>query len=73
MSEMPVIDPGKCNGCGLCISVCLCKALVMINNVVTIIESEDCGWCLQCEVVCPTGAITCPFEIIIEKHQLPTA
>lgn len=68
MAEMPVIDPKKCNGCGLCLSVCTCKALVMVGNVVTVIETEDCGWCLQCEMVCPTGAITCPFEIVIEEH-----
>ena len=66
MAEMPQIDQEKCNGCGLCISVCLCQALVMAQNVVTVIETDDCGWCLQCEVVCPTGAIAFPFEIVIE-------
>ncbi len=68
MAEMPVIDREKCDNCGLCIGVCACNALVLINNVVTAIDSEDCGWCLQCEIVCPTGAITCPFEIVIEEH-----
>lgn len=67
MAEMPVIDPEKCNGCGLCISVCSCKALVLVDNVIKVIETEECGWCLQCEVVCPTGAIACPFEIVIEE------
>ncbi len=66
MTEMPVIEKEKCSGCGLCISVCACKALVLVGNVVTIIETETCGWCLQCENVCPTGAIYCPFEIVIE-------
>ena len=66
--EMPVIDQKKCNGCGLCIGVCSCNALALVNNVITIIETEDCGWCLQCEVVCPTGAIVFPFEIVIEEH-----
>jgi len=67
MGEMPIIDEEKCNGCGLCISVCLCNALAMSkNNVVTIMDKVDCPWCLQCEVVCPTGAIAFPFEIVFE-------
>ncbi len=67
MSLMPLIALEKCNGCGLCISVCCCGALIMVNNVVTVVEVEDCGWCTQCEAVCPTGAISCPFEIVIEE------
>ena len=67
MSLMPLIALEKCNGCGLCINVCRCGALVMTDNVVTIVEVEDCGWCTHCEAVCPTGAISCPFEIIIEE------
>ena len=67
MSEMPIIESGKCNGCGLCISVCSCNALIIVNNVVVIIETEECGWCTLCEAVCPTGAISCPFEIVIEE------
>ena len=65
--EMPNIDQEKCNGCGLCISVCHCGALVLIESKVTVIETEECGWCTQCEIICPTGAISCPFEIIIEQ------
>lgn len=67
MLEMPVVDPEKCNGCGLCVSVCSCSALVLVNNIITVIETEKCGWCTHCEVVCPTGAISCPFEIVIEE------
>ena len=67
MFEMPLVDKEKCNGCGLCISVCSCGALVMVNNIVTVIEIEECGWCGLCEAICPTGAISCPFEIVIEE------
>jgi len=66
--EMPVVDQEKCNGCGLCVSVCYCSALILAGNVATIIETEECGWCTECEAVCPTGAIACPFEIIIEPR-----
>lgn len=65
--EMPVIDQEKCNGCGLCIEVCACGALQMVNGVVVVRETEDCGWCLQCDLVCPTGAVSCSFEIVSEE------
>ena len=69
MAEKPVINPEKCNGCGLCVNVCICGGLVIVNGVVTAVEVEDCGWCGMCEAVCPNDAIRCPFEIIIENNQ----
>jgi ferredoxin len=67
VAEMPVIDPKRCNGCGLCVGVCHLNALAIVNNVVTIIETVECDWCTDCESVCTTGAISCPFEIIIQE------
>jgi len=67
MLEMPQVDQERCNGCGLCIGVCSCNALILVNNIVTVIKTEDCGWCTECEAVCPTEAIVCPFEIVIEN------
>ncbi|MFO7773284.1 MAG: 4Fe-4S binding protein [Dehalococcoidia bacterium] len=64
MIEMPVIDPEKCDGCGLCVGVCHCNALAIVNKIVTFIETVECDWCTDCEIVCSTGAIVCPFEII---------
>lgn len=69
MVEMPVIDSRKCDGCGLCVSVCSCNALIMVGNIVIIVETEDCDWCTLCEAVCPTGALRCPFEIVIEEPR----
>lgn len=67
MAEMPVMDPEKCDGCGLCVRVCHCNALVIVDNIVTFIEGVECDWCTDCEIVCPTGAISCPFEIIVQE------
>ncbi|MFC2033623.1 4Fe-4S binding protein [Chloroflexota bacterium] len=67
MNVIPEIDREKCNGCGLCISVCLCKGLVLVDNKVTIIATVECSWCTLCEAVCPVGAICCPYEIVIEE------
>ena len=71
MLEMPLIESEKCSGCGLCIRVCSCNALVLVDNIIHIIETAECGWCTQCEAVCPNGAITCPFEIVIEVSKRP--
>jgi len=67
---MPIIYPEKCDGCGLCVSVCRCKVLVLVNNIATLKPKGKCKscktWCTLCEDVCPTGAITCPFDIVVE-------
>jgi len=68
VAEMPVIDPQKCDGCGLCVGVCHLNALAIVNDIITIIETVECDWCTDCELVCPTGAISCPFEIIIQER-----
>ena len=69
MGEMPLIDRDKCQGCGLCVSVCACGALVIEDNAVRVIEVGECQWCTLCELVCPNNAISCPFEIIVENEQ----
>ncbi len=67
MKVMPQIDTDKCNGCGLCVQVCKCDAFVLVDNIVRVVEVEDCYYCADCEAVCPTGAITCAFDIVFEE------
>ncbi len=71
MAKIPEIDWNKCNGCGLCVGVCSCQALVLVDNTVEVREKRECHqctrWCTMCEMVCPTGAIQCPFEVVIEE------
>ena len=66
MIEMPYIDLQKCNGCGICVSVCNCHAIIMKKGKAFIVETDGCGWCALCEIVCPEGAIICPFDIVVE-------
>ena len=66
MVEMPQINREKCDECGLCVSVCDCGAILLVDNVITIVETEKCKWCTLCEVICPKNAIVCSFEIITE-------
>jgi len=68
LPEMPSVDPQLCNGCGICVSVCHCSAIALVENVAIVTETNECGWCLQCEIVCPVGATTCPFEIVLENN-----
>ena len=63
MAGKIIIDPERCKGCTLCITVCP-------NNVITLSEKSnskgyfpaeatgpDCTGCANCAVVCPDCAI----------------
>ena len=71
MTDMPQIDAEKCDGCGLCIGVCGCRIISIVNNKATIIPKNHCNgcrqWCTLCEDICPKKAIYCAFEVVIEQ------
>jgi len=68
---VPIVDREKCSGCGLCVSVCRCGILEVVDGVVVVRERKGCdrclNWCALCESVCPTGAISYPFEIVLNE------
>lgn len=68
MPCMPILDLLLCNKCRLCLTVCDCGAFSIVENVVRVVETCECGYCTDCEAICPTGAIQCPYEVIIEEE-----
>ena len=58
---IPVVDPGKCTGCGECESVCPPEAITIEDEIAVIAERfcEECGECVD---ACPEDAITIPKE-----------
>ena len=75
---LPHVEYSLCNRCGLCVEACPCGAIVMGERgpIFSCDRDSDqgkactehgAGCCLYlCEEVCPTGAITCAFEIVPE-------
>ncbi len=58
------VNEDICNGCELCLEVCIYGGMEVIDHVAVIDrEGKDhCKGCGRCERVCPTGAITITIE-----------
>jgi len=77
VAVLPVVDRELCDGCGLCVDCCPCHAIEMTEDGPVFHCSDE--WAkssacsvhcsLLCEEVCPTGAITCSFEIVMEDED----
>ncbi len=67
---VPLIDPVRCDGCGLCVRVCPTGALAIQDGRAIVTAPEACNYSGLCETACPTGAIQRPFEIVILGEKL---
>ncbi len=69
---LPQVDETRCTLCGLCVEACPCHAVELGERGPIFTCPEACrrtctetfACCCLCEEVCPTGAITCAFEIV---------
>jgi NAD-dependent dihydropyrimidine dehydrogenase PreA subunit len=67
MKERPVFERELCNGCRLCLTVCPRSGFLLLEEVVVVNTEAECIVCKDCELVCPTGALTFPLEIVDES------
>lgn len=73
---LPTFDETLCTRCGLCVQACSCHAVELGDRgpmfacpaLDSCLEAETRECDCLCEEVCPTGAISCPFEIVLEAE-----
>jgi len=63
--SLPELDLEKCTGCGICVERCPVDAVSIIDGKAVLVKPEACPYCTKCEDACPSGAIRCPFEIVL--------
>jgi Fe-S-cluster-containing hydrogenase component 2 len=73
--SLPQVDEARCTLCGLCVEVCPCHSVELGErgpafNCPDSCPDPTCSMALyhSClsEEVCPSGAISYPFEIVLE-------
>lgn len=53
----PVVDKGKCTGCGTCVEVCPMNVFKIDKKKSVVKKPDECIACGACEAQCPSEAI----------------
>lgn len=64
------IDPTACNGCGLCVTACHEKAIVLVDGKAVLQRDDYCDGLGDCLPVCPTDAITFEVREALEYNEM---
>jgi NAD-dependent dihydropyrimidine dehydrogenase PreA subunit len=51
------VDPEKCNGDAICVSICPVSVFELKDDKATVVREQDCILCMACVAQCPTQAI----------------
>jgi Pyruvate/2-oxoacid:ferredoxin oxidoreductase delta subunit/bacterioferritin-associated ferredoxin len=75
ISVKPVVDTGKCIGCGICTKVCPSLAITVVDRKATV-SLDDCRGCGACNQRCPVYAIDMvklenPYTVSVDIRDLP--
>jgi NAD-dependent dihydropyrimidine dehydrogenase PreA subunit len=57
IAEIPVLDEGRCTGCGYCAELCPCDCLAMAGGIPWLARPLDCVACNLCVLACPDLAL----------------
>ena len=61
---------GKCIGCKICMNVCPCNAIKIIDKNHCEFDKEKCAYCGLCEKACPKDAIKFTADLIkIDENE----
>ena len=63
-NPVPMIDPNRCSGCGLCVQVCPTSALAMHDGKATVARPDACDYSGGCVHICHQQAIDRRFQIV---------
>ena len=51
------LEPERCNGCGMCVTVCPHAVFELTNGRASIVDRDGCMECGACAINCSEGAI----------------